>query len=265
MGIDERRDVAQPVSAAMNDRPSTDEVKVRKALQGQRKAGFKVYRELCYGKTSLAHALTAECLLSLLGPLPGAAGLLLRSKLYPCLFGSAGKKLIIGRNVTFRHLRKIRLGNNVVIDDNAVIDAKGESNEGITIGDGVFIGRNTIVYCKGGDIEIGDGVNISSSCTVFSSNRLVFEPNTMIGAYSYFLSGGEYDSASDVPFVEQSGMETKGELVIGSNCWFGARVTVLDAASIGRHCVIGAGAVVNKPIPANRVAAGVPARVIREL
>ena len=39
-------------------------------------------------------------------------------------------------------------------------------------------------------------------------------------------------------------MCTRGPLDIGADCWFGARVTVLDAASIGARCVIGAGAVV---------------------
>ena len=41
------------------------------------------------------------------------------------------------------------------IDDNCLLDAKGESNRGIRIGDGVFIGRNTILSCKNGDIELG--------------------------------------------------------------------------------------------------------------
>ena len=53
-----------------------------------------------------------------------------------------------------RHPHKIRIGDNVVIDDNCLIDAKGESNAGIRIGSGVFIGRNTILSCKNGDIEL---------------------------------------------------------------------------------------------------------------
>ena len=60
-------------------------------------------------------------------------------------------------------------------------------------------------------------------------------------------------------------METKGELTIGNNCWLGARVTVLDAASIGDHSVIGAGAVVAKPIPGDSLAVGVPARVVKSI
>ncbi|MCE9616340.1 MAG: acyltransferase [Lentisphaerae bacterium] len=147
-----------------------------------------------------------------------------------------------------------------------MVDAKGDTNTGITLGDRVFIGRGSIVYCKNGDMVLGDGVNVSSNCTLFSSNRLTIEAGVMIGGYSYLLSGGEYDVTDRAtPFADQSGMETKGPLVVGPNCWLGAHVTVLDAASIGANSVIGAGAVVTKPIPADSLALGVPARVVRSL
>lgn len=52
---------------------------------------------------------------------------------------------------------------------------------------------------------------------------------------------------------------------IGNNCWFGAGVTVCPGVTVGDHCVIGAGSVVTRDIPANSFAAGVPCRVIRAL
>ncbi|WP_239512495.1 sugar O-acetyltransferase [Bifidobacterium aerophilum] len=54
-------------------------------------------------------------------------------------------------------------------------------------------------------------------------------------------------------------------ITIGSNCWFGGGVTVVGGVTIGDGCVIGAGAVVTHDIPANSVAVGVPARVIRTI
>jgi acetyltransferase-like isoleucine patch superfamily enzyme len=246
--------------------PKVEGSKIKTVLQASEKAGFQKYRELFYGNVSLRFIFIAELLSLLIGSIPGATGLLLRSKLYPYLFGNVDGTLFIGRNVTLRHPRKIRLGKNVTIDDNCVIDAKGLDNEGITIGDNVFLGRNTIVYCKNGNIHIKKGVNISANCTLFSSNQLTMEASSVVGAYSYLLSGGEYDySDTTTKFVDQTGMETKGELVIGSNCWLGARVTVIDAASIGNHCVIGAGSVVTRPIPSNSLAFGVPARVKKSI
>jgi acetyltransferase-like isoleucine patch superfamily enzyme len=219
-----------------------------------------------YGDRALGYVVKAELIAAMASSAHGAWGLFLRSKLYPSLFRGAGTGVLFGRNITLRHAHKVTIGNNVIIDDNCVIDAKGEGNDGVFIGDNVYIGRNTIVYCKGGDIRIGNRVNISSNCTVFSSNKLSIADDTIVGAYSYLLSGGAYDYAdTEKRFSEQSGMLTKGELKIGANCWLGARVTVLDGASIGDHCVIGAGAVVTKPVPAESLAAGVPAKVIKSL
>ncbi len=52
---------------------------------------------------------------------------------------------------------------------------------------------------------------------------------------------------------------------VGNDCWFGACVTVCPGVTIGDNCVIGAGSVVTRDIPANSFAAGVPCRVIREI
>ena len=54
-------------------------------------------------------------------------------------------------------------------------------------------------------------------------------------------------------------------VVIGNDCWFGANVVVCPGVTIGDNCVIGAGSVVTRDIPANSFAAGVPCRVIREI
>lgn len=52
---------------------------------------------------------------------------------------------------------------------------------------------------------------------------------------------------------------------VGNDCWLGANVTVCPGVTIGDGCVIGAGSVVTKDIPANSFAAGVPCRVIRAI
>ena len=63
----------------------------------------------------------------------------------------------------------------------------------------------------------------------------------------------------DTPIREQPGVWSR--VTIGEDSWIGDRAVVL--ADVGRHCVIGAGSVVTKPVPDYAIAAGVPARVIR--
>lgn len=74
-------------------------------------------------------------------------------------------------------------------------------------------------------------------------------------------SGGHIHGTDDplVPIREQSGQRV--QVRIGEGTWIGAGAIVL--ADVGRHCVIGAGSIVTKPLPDFVVAAGVPARVIR--
>ena len=229
------------------------------------KGGAGKYRAFAWGDLPWHRALWAELVTSLTGSIPGAPGLFLRRRLYPTLLGACGRGVVFGRNVTLRHPHKIRLGDRVVVDDNVVLDAKGETNAGILLGDRVFLGRNTILSCKNGDIELGEGVNVSTNCQLTSARRLAIGAFSVIGSFSYFVSGGAYDYTSPVPFSQQEGSFGMRETITGRNCWFGAHVTVTDKARIGEHCVLGAGAVVTGEIPANSVAVGAPARVVRTL
>jgi maltose O-acetyltransferase len=52
---------------------------------------------------------------------------------------------------------------------------------------------------------------------------------------------------------------------IGSNCWFGVNCVVTGGVEIGERCVIGANSVITRDLPAGVIAAGAPAKVIREI
>ena len=158
-----------------------------------------------------------------------------------------------------------RLGSGVVVDDHALLDAKGEDNRGLFLGDQVFVGRGSIVYTKGGDIELAPGVNISHNCELFSSNLLSVGAGTFIAAYSYLLSGGEYDIDTPTPFALQSGTDSRGPTRVGADAWIAAHVVVADGSIIGDQAVVGAGSVVKGQVPPRTLAAGAPARVIRSL
>ena len=99
---------------------------------------------------------------------------------------------MFGQNVVLRHPHKIHIGDNVVIDDNCLLDAKGDTNRGIAIGSGVFVGRNTILSCKNGDIDVEDGANIGFNCELFSASRVRIGRDTLLAAYCYVI-GGDHD------------------------------------------------------------------------
>jgi acetyltransferase-like isoleucine patch superfamily enzyme len=218
------------------------------------------YAQLIVGRPGLGPLLKHELIITIAQARAGALGLVLRKALYPWLLGSCGRNVVFGQNVVLRHPHKVHVGSNVVIDDNCLIDAKGESNQGIRIGDGVFIGRNTILSCKNGDIDIGADANIGFNCEVFSASRVSIGPSVLMAAYVYVI-GGDHDF-SDASKSVLAQARTSSGVSIAEGVWTGAGARILDGVSIGPHAVIGAGAVVREDVPGWAVAAGVPARVV---
>ena len=232
-------------------------------LLDERKSPLAKYADIAVGRKGLGALIGYDLACWLASPMPGALGYFIRGKVLPRLLSRAGKGLVIGRNVCIRHPGRIHIGKGVVIDDNVVLDAKGDSDEGITIGDAVILGRNTIVSCKGGSIEIGDNTNISANCMLISETRLSIGSNVLIAGMSYIIAGGNHSiERTDIPIIAQP-MIQKGGVTVEDNCWLGANVTVLDGVTIGRDSVVGAGSLVNMDIPELAIAVGAPARVVR--
>lgn len=219
------------------------------------------YQDLILGHRSLSRLFLFEFIIGLCGIMPGALGLFLRMKLYPKLLGSVGRNVTFGKDVVLRHPHKIHIGDNVVIDDHVVLDAKGQNNEGIRIGNGVFVGRNTILNCKNGDIVLEDRVNLSFNCLIFSASLVKVGADNLIAAYCYLVGGTHHFDNPDIPVLDQE-RESRG-IVIGPGGWIGAHVTVFDGAQVGKHAVIGAGSLVNRNIPDYTIAAGSPVRIIK--
>lgn len=218
------------------------------------------YAELVVGRPGLGALLKYELIVMFAQSWPGALGLVIRKALYPMLLGSCGRHVVFGQHVVLRHPHKIHVGGNVVIDDNCLIDAKGDSNRGIRIGDGVFVGRNTILSCKNGDIDLADGANIGFNCEVFSASRVTIGKGVLMAAYSYVIGGDHDFSDPSKPVLDQA--RTSAGVAIGNGVWMGAGAKILDGVTIGDAAVIGAGAVVRESVPASAIAVGIPARVI---
>jgi len=238
-----------------------DILDIQQQLVNSNVSPMRKYLALVIGRGSWLSLLKYEVIILMCSTTPGALGLALRKVLYPLLLGKCGRNVVFGANLVLRHPKKIIIGDNVVIDDNCLLDAKGDSNAGILIGSGVFLGRNTILHCKNGDILIGDDVNIGFNCDIASSNRVEIGRKVLIAAYSYIVGGGHDFSRSDASVMDQKRI-AQG-ISIGAEAWIGAGVIVQDGCSIGEGTIVGAGAVVNGDLPAKVIAVGLPARVLK--
>ena len=235
---------------------------IQRELFDEHRSKAQRYAELIVGRPGLWSLVKYEVIVMLCSAMPGALGLLLRSKLYPRLLGATGRNVTFGVNVVLRHPHKIRIGDNVVIDDGCCLDAKGTDNAGIAIGDGVFIGRNTILSCKNGDIVIDDHANIGFNVEIFSASRVRLGKNTLVAAYTYLVGGDHLYDQLDTPVLYQG--RTAQGIEVDDNVWLGAHVVVSDGSQVGRDAIIGAGAVVIGRVPPFHIAAGVPAKIIRD-
>ena len=234
---------------------------IQQQLVRSDESSLKKYQSLVVGRPGWGALLKYELIITLCAALPGALGLVLRKLLYPFLLGRCGRGVVFGQNVVLRHPHKIFIGDNVVVDDHCVLDAKGDSNQGITIGSGVFIGRNTVLHCKNGDILVGDDTNIGFNCDIASSNHIEIGRKVLIAAYSYLVGGGHDFSQLDTSIMHQK--RIANGIFVRDGAWIGAGVTVQDGVTIGEGAIVGTGAVVAESLPANVVAVGIPAKVLR--
>ena len=222
------------------------------------------YQQLIVGESSIWFLVKFELVQILASWVPGALGLALRKVLYPTILGSVGKNVIFGCNTVIRHPRKVHIGNNVLIDDNCVLDSKGIGNRGISISDGVFIGRNTNLSCKSGDIELQENVNIGYNCTIFSANRVVIEKDTIIAGYCYLVGGEGYHlDKRPTPIAQNPIIDSDQILQLGVGCWIGAQCTVFNGVTVEDGAVVAAGSVVTRNVESYGIFGGTPAKKIK--
>ena len=234
----------------------------QKELAAPGRGRLQKYRELVVGRPGWIPLVRYELVLLLSAWVPGALGLFLRSKLYPLLLGACGRNVTFGQNVVLRHPHKIRVGSDVVIDDHCLLDAKGTDNRGIELEDGVFIGRNTILSCKNGNIHLEERANLGFNCEIFSADEVRVGKDVMLAAYVYLVGGDHFHDRVDVPVSWQG--RTGLPITVGEGAWLGAHAVVAGGVRIGCHAILGAGGVALEDVPDYHVAAGVPARALRD-
>jgi len=173
--------------------------------------------------------------------------------------------LFLGKNVRLQNLPNIRFGKWVQLEDFVLVSAVGKGP--VSFGNNTKIGAygriiiSTTLNAIGSHIYIGNNVGIGEFANIGGAGGLEIGDDCIVGQ---FFSCHPENHVFDDPSrpIRLQGTTRQG-IRIGNNCWIGAKVTILDGVSIGDGCVIAAGAVVTRSMPANSVIGGVPARVLK--
>lgn len=112
------------------------------------------------------------------------------------------------------------------------------------------------------EINIGNNVVINNAFSAVAFSKITIEDNVLIGVNCSIIDNDGHHLAMD---QRNSGIPKSEEVFIGENVFMGSNVSILKGVSIGKNSIIGNGSVVTNSIPENVIAAGNPARVIRNL
>ena len=124
-----------------------------------------------------------------------------------------------------------------------------------------FCGRGWI-YGRG-KVNIGFNTWLSPGVIIHSHLDAVIS----IGDYCDIGPGVELIPGSHIigQASRRAGQGTAKPILIGSGSWIGAKSIIMGGVEIGEGCIVAAGSVVTKSVPANTLVAGVPARIKRHL
>lgn len=132
---------------------------------------------------------------------------------------------------------------------------------GAKIGNNVRICSSAMIV-GAGELEIGDNTWIGQRAMLIASSRIKIGKNVDI-APNVYIGNGTHEITPDRERIAD--IEITKDIVIGDGCWLCVNSTILSGVTIGKKCVVAAGAVVTKSFDDMRLIAGVPAEVKKEL
>lgn len=177
-------------------------------------------------------------------------------KLYNLLYKMMGVKL--GKSVRFEGFPIIANKGKISIGDRSVIKSSFLSNLLGLYQRSVIVTRN-----KDAVIEIGENVGISG-VTIYARKEIKIGNHTRIGVNTKLMDN-DFHPVDPQLRLERSQNIAAKPIIIGENVFIGCNSLILKGVTIGDNTTIGAGSVVTKSIPANCIAAGNPAKVIKFL
>jgi acetyltransferase-like isoleucine patch superfamily enzyme len=120
------------------------------------------------------------------------------------------------------------------------------------------------LYPETAQLEIGEGTFINLGCMIAATDRISIGKHCMFANHCFVADADHRFEDPNLPVTWQ-GMKSEGPVSIGDNCWFGTNCVVTSGVTIGERTVVGANSVVTRDLPAGVIAAGAPAKVMREI
>lgn len=161
-------------------------------------------------------------------------------------YGKRGKGSKIIKPMRILGKSHIFIGNNVLVLNLARLEAVNG-----TWGEKKYEGK----------LVIGDGTSIEQNCHIVAAGELVIGCNCVLSSNVY-ISDCNHKYAVDKPIMEQD-LEVR-KTTIGNGTFIGVGAKIMPGVNIGKHCIVGANAVVTKNIEDYSMVAGVPARIIKK-
>lgn len=177
------------------------------------------------------------------------------------------KRVYIHPSAKIKCSSRISTGNNFVVAQDCYIDALSE--KGLICGNNVSMGFHTHIELTGTIRFLGNGMKIGNNVGLGSHGHygsgmgfVNIGDDTIFGNYVSIHPENHNFADENIP-IRLQGVNSKGGVFIGNNCWIGAKVTILDGTHIGNNCIVAAGAVVKGTFPDNVIIGGVPAKIIK--
>ena len=136
---------------------------------------------------------------------------------------------------------RLEIGEGTLLEPHVWLTAPDEAR--IRIGEQSFLNIGVMVASVE-HVEIGDHCMFANGCFVTDGAHRFDDP--------------------DRP-VPWQGFTTKGPTIVGDNVWCGANVVITSGVTVGERCVIGANSVVTRDLPPHSIAAGSPAKVLKQV
>jgi len=154
----------------------------------------------------------------------------------------------VGKNVLFDRLLRVQGGENINIGDSVNIH-RGTWLAAVSLGD------------KKANLSINSGCVIGYYNHIFATRKIVIEKD-VITAKNVYISDNLHSYENIFIAISKQPIKQLNDVVVGEGSWIGENACIIGA-SIGKHCIVGANAVVTHDVPDFSVVVGVPARVIK--